>query len=239
MDVIVIIVGCSYSGNGGPGISAIPNLFKSRQQFTAYSICPGSCEKPVQMEIDTGASVSILSSATYEEKFTAKPLQASPVKLRTYADKPLQNLGSISVPVKHNSQEMQLPVLVVAGNDPNLLGRDWLEKLQINWKAIDHLRGAREEVSQLCSEFAGVFQSGLGTLKVFKASIKVDKEATPVFCKARPVPYAMKPLVEKELEHLEKAVADLGFLKGWFLIFFSDRVQKGYHDIKFIHNSIH
>ena len=161
-------------------------------------------EEPVQMEIDTGASVSILSSVTYEEKFTAKPLQASPVKLRTYADKPLQNLGSISVQVKHNSQEMQLPVLVVAGNGPNLLGRDWLEKLQINWKAINHLGGAREEVGQLCSEFPGVFQSGLGTLKGFKASIKVDREATPVFCKARPVPYAMKPLVEKELERLEE-----------------------------------
>ena len=32
----------------------------------------------------------------------------------------------------------------------------------------------------------------------------MDKEATPVFCKARPVPYAMKPLVEKELDCLEK-----------------------------------
>ena len=153
-------------------------------------------EEPVHMEIDTGASVSILSSATYEEKFTAKPLQASPVKLRTYVDKPLQNLGYISAQVKHNSQEMQLPVLVVAGNGPNLLGRDRLEKLQINWKAINYLGGAREEVRQLCSEFAGVFQSGLGTLKGFKASIKVDKEATPVFCKARLVPYTMKPLVE-------------------------------------------
>ena len=37
------------------------------------------------------------------------------------------------------------------------------------------------------------------------------------------------------------AVADLEFLKGWFLIFFSNRDQKGYRDIKFIHydNSIH
>ena len=55
-------------------------------------------EHPVKMEIDTGASVSIISSATYQEKFRTKPLQASAVKLKTYADKPLQNLGSLSVP---------------------------------------------------------------------------------------------------------------------------------------------
>ena len=64
-------------------------------------------EHPVKMEIDTGASVSIISSATYQEKFRTKPLQASAVKLKTYADKPLQNLGSLSVHVRHNSQELQ------------------------------------------------------------------------------------------------------------------------------------
>ena len=128
------------------------------------------------------------------------------MKLKTYADKPLQNLGLLSVHVKHNSQELQLPVLVVEGDGPNLLGRNWLEKLQINWKSIYHTGSGTEDVDQLCSEFSDVFQSGLGTLKGFKASIYVDKEATPVFCKARPVPYAMKPLVEKELDCLEKGV---------------------------------
>ena len=79
-------------------------------------------EHPVRMKIDTGASVSIISSATYQEKFCNKPLQASTVKLKTYADKPLQNLGSLSVHVKHNSQELQLPVLVVEGDGPNFFG---------------------------------------------------------------------------------------------------------------------
>ena len=161
-------------------------------------------EHPVKMEIDTGASVSIISSATYQEKFRTKPLQASAVKLKTYADKPLQNLGSLSVQVRHNSQELQLPLLVVEGDGPNLLGQNWLEKLQINWKSVNLLEGGAVNVDQLCSEFADVFQSGLSTLNGFEASIYVNKEATPIFCKARPVPYAMKPLVEKELDRLEK-----------------------------------
>ena len=34
--------------------------------------------------------------------------------------------------------------------------------------------------------------------------IHVDQDVNPVFCKARPVPYALKPLVEQELANLEK-----------------------------------
>ena len=46
-----------------------------------------------------------------------------------------------------------------------------------------------------------MFQPGLGTLKGYKAKINVDSIATPKFCKARPVPYAMCSKVE-ELERL-------------------------------------
>lgn len=47
------------------------------------------------------------------------------------------------------------------------------------------------------------FGRNLGTLKGFKAKICVDPEAHPKFCKARPVPYAMRGLVDKELERLQ------------------------------------
>jgi hypothetical protein len=63
------------------------------------------------MEIDTGASVSVLSSATYREKFSGKPLQASSVALRAYAEEPLKNLGSLTVEEEHNSQKMELPLI--------------------------------------------------------------------------------------------------------------------------------
>ena len=62
----------------------------------------------------------------------------------------------------------------------------------------------RTEADSICQEFPEVFQDGLGTLKGFKATIHVDQEVNPVFCKARPVPYALKPLVEQELASLEK-----------------------------------
>jgi len=49
-----------------------------------------------------------------------------------------------------------------------------------------------------------VFDKGLGTIKGFKADIKLQDDATPIFYKARPVPYALRQNVEEELDCLEK-----------------------------------
>ena len=42
-------------------------------------------------------------------------------------------LGTIDVLVKYGNQETTLPLLVVKGEGPSLLGRNWLEKIQLNW----------------------------------------------------------------------------------------------------------
>ena len=47
-----------------------------------------------------------------------------------------------------------------------------------------------------------VFQEGLETLEGYQATLHVDLNASPKFCKARTVPYAMQELVEKELDLL-------------------------------------
>ena len=108
------------------------DLTNDYQLYRIYSIQGGKAssnpfvlriqvdDQPIQMEIDTGASVSILSSETYKEKFSEKPLQPSSVVLQTYAEDPLTNSGSLTVEAQYNAQKMKLPLLVVEGNGPNL-----------------------------------------------------------------------------------------------------------------------
>lgn len=48
-----------------------------------------------------------------------------------------------------------------------------------------------------------VFDKRLGTIKGFKEDIKLQDGAKPVFCKARPVSYALRQKVEEELDRLE------------------------------------
>ena len=49
---------------------------------------------------------------------------------------------------------------------------------------------------------AAVFQKGLGKLIGYSAKITLDPQATPRFCKARPVPYALKTKIEEKLDCL-------------------------------------
>ncbi|XP_063408205.1 uncharacterized protein K02A2.6-like [Mytilus trossulus] len=60
------------------------------------------------------------------------------------------------------------------------------------------------ELQDLLRKYPQVFKEGLGTLKGNKARIYVDKDATPKYFKARPVPYALKEKIEKELDRLQK-----------------------------------
>ena len=56
-----------------------------KQSKTKPLLCTLTIEdKPVEMEIDTGADVSIMAERTYQQLFSHKPLQPSTVRLTTY-----------------------------------------------------------------------------------------------------------------------------------------------------------
>ena len=76
----------------------------------------------LKMEVDTGASVSIISEYTYNKLWTHNmpPLQETTLKLRTYTGQTLQIHGTITVDVTYNDQTDTLPVLVVEGTGPSL-----------------------------------------------------------------------------------------------------------------------
>lgn len=54
--------------------------------------------RPVPMELDTGASVSVISESTYKTLLeTSMPLQPSSIRLRTYMGEGLPVLGVATV----------------------------------------------------------------------------------------------------------------------------------------------
>ena len=112
-------------------------------------------------------------------------------------------IGSISVRVSYEDQMEELPLLVVRGTGASLLGRNWLQKIRLNWQGIHQLQqtAALQETLQ---RYAEVFENELGEIKAMEARIDVDPQAQPRFCKARPVPFALKHKVEAELDRLQK-----------------------------------
>ena len=81
------------------------------------------------------------------------------------------------------------------------MGRNWLDKFPLHWGQIHHVNNALQEV---LSRQSSVFSAELGMLKDFKVSLDLDETVKPRYCKARPVPYAMRALVNEELDRLER-----------------------------------
>ena len=81
----------------------------------------------MQMEVDTGASVSLMGEAHFKSlKEKGAMLSPSKAKLSTYTGETIQVLGTSDVKVEHKGQTAMLPLVVIPGSGSPLLGRDWL-----------------------------------------------------------------------------------------------------------------
>ena len=166
------------------------------------------CNEELEMELDTGASKTILNESTFNRlrgKLDA-PLQETRAVLNTYTGETVKVLGkAVDIPVKYGSQNLLLSALVVQNHGPNLFGRDWLEKVKLDWGQIFQVTGnTMVKLEQLLTKHKELFGEDLGTLKGTKAKIYVDENATPKFFKARPVPYALKGKIDHELDRLQQ-----------------------------------
>ena len=157
------------------------------------------------MEIDTGASVSIISRETFDlikDGESTLELEEPSVRLQTYTGEPIKVCGSTVVEVVHNDQRQSLRLMVTEGSGPTLLGRDWLGALRLDWRSIFQI-GRSLTLQQVIAEHPEVFRDGLGELKGVTAKLYIDENTRPRFEKARPVAYAHRKRVEKELEQLQ------------------------------------
>lgn len=160
----------------------------------------------VKMLLDTGAALTIISERQYNESLRGLPLEPSTLRLRSYTGDAIPVLGEAQVPVTYEDQTLTLPLVVVHGDRPALLGRNWLRHIRINWSNIFSLTesAARNGLDSLLAKHKMLFSDQLGTVKGIKVAIHVKPECAPIFFKPRPLPYALREVVEKELEALEK-----------------------------------
>ena len=143
----------------------------------------------INMEIDTAADYSIMSSDTYAKKFKAFPLQNTDVHLKTYSGETLETCGQMLCEVSYNGQEYVLPMIVAESEGkPTLLGRNWLEKLKIDLNEVFSLsQTSGSELDRILSKYANLFPEGYDGMKGIKAHIRVRDEASPIYFNLCPV----------------------------------------------------
>lgn len=161
-------------------------------------------DRDIVMEVDTGASTTLISEHTFKNTWNVPPpLEQTMTNLRTYTGESIKVVGRAEVSVKHGDKIDKLPLLVVKGDGPSLLGRNWLNSIKLNWQEIKQVRNSSSQLEQVLSKYADVFRDELGTLHGFQAKFHVDEKQQPRFFKPRPLPYMMRERVEVELEKLQ------------------------------------
>jgi hypothetical protein len=162
-------------------------------------------KQKVSFVLDTGSAYTIINEDTYHQTLSHLKLNETNIRLKSFTGDRIEVLGECYVPVKYASQPKQnLKLIVSKGNKPNLLGRDWLSSIKLNWGSIFAV--GEDDLEQLKGQYKHLFKSNQKgkPIKGFKADIKVKEDAKPIFCKARPVPYALKENLEKELSKLQE-----------------------------------
>ena len=166
-------------------------------------------DKPIRMEVDTGAAVSIISRSQQRQLLPNVPVLSSNIRLKTYTGERIDVIGELMVNISHHQQSESLPLIVVDEEGPPLIGRNWLRRINLDWKTIGVLRktksSSEQSLENLLSKHAQLFQDELGTIKSAQAKLYLKPDTKPKFFKPRPVPFALKTAVEQELDRLESA----------------------------------
>lgn len=142
---------------------------KTRWEATSY------------MELDTGATVSLVSEQTWLSLFPGSSLKPSRNQLRTYLGETISVLGQLDVVVSYDRQEARLPLVVVKGTGPSLFGRNWLEAIRLEAIRLDRQSinaiASPTPLEQVLEQHKAIFDGGLGKLRGHLAKIHVDPGA--------------------------------------------------------------
>lgn len=85
------------------------------------------------------------------------------MKLRTYTGQEIPVKGALEVEVEHNGQCKKLALIVTEGRGPNLLGRNWLGDLKIDWKNTYTVQES-DTLTAVLEAHEAVFSKELGTI---------------------------------------------------------------------------
>jgi transposase InsO family protein/predicted aspartyl protease len=127
--------------------------------------------KVVTMLIDTGATHTVISEKTWR-KHLQTPLVPSTRIVRAYGGRTVAIKGECDVTVKTKKFEGRLRALITPGDNVNLMGRDWLERLMPEladkWMrrnsttSLNTIDTPAKAIDVLQKTYPSVFQPGLG-----------------------------------------------------------------------------
>ncbi|XP_071635762.1 retrovirus-related Pol polyprotein from transposon 17.6 isoform X1 [Temnothorax longispinosus] len=169
--------------------------------------------KQVKFEIDSGAAVSVMAQEHVSKLFPNSPIQQTQLKLVSYCKQNVKLLGYIVVTVRCRNKLYKLNLYVTNEKRNALLGREWIFQLQDENNIKEFISSVnsihtidtsyKNRLDALLQKYQSIMTSSISKIKGIQAKLTLKKNAKPIFCKSRPVPFKLRPLIEKELQRLE------------------------------------
>ena len=123
------------------------------------------------MEIDTGASISLINYETFVKLYGNKTrINPTSSRIRTYTGEIIKPKGSTEVQIEYNGRKSRGRIIVIDVNCSNLLGGDILRKIKLIRNESLNTNQVKEyivydvKLNNVLLQYTNVFDSELGTL---------------------------------------------------------------------------
>ena len=139
----------------------------------------------VLMKIDIGTSTSLIKHNTFIKLLgNASKLTSTSSRIGTYTAEVVKTIGDAELKFTYNNQKAVSSVIIMRGSYLNLLGRDILRKIKLNWEELFKYDNREETVklvddinlNNIRSRYRSTFDKELGTLKN-EVTVKVKSDA--------------------------------------------------------------
>lgn len=119
------------------------------------------CGRPISMELDTGASVSVMAGKLFKRTFPGVAIEASGIMLRSYSGELSQVQGQAQVSIRFGNREATLPLYLTKGSSPTLLGRNWICALGVRLpEGQEAALHVVQDIPSLLTNFQSLFSQG-------------------------------------------------------------------------------
>ena len=122
-----------------------PSKRKADEILEPLKINAISCK----MELDAGASVTVILEEMWENKLGSVPLVESRVTLKRFSGRAIPADGETIVHVHNQTQQVNLPIVITKGEGLVLIARDWLSQLKLDWHHVSNIQQANPPKARL------------------------------------------------------------------------------------------
>lgn len=171
---------------------------------------------PLKMEYDTAAQRTVISKMTWLH--IGQPSLVATENLGAYPNFSIEMLGEGIVNVKLGKTVKKLPVAVTKHTGMPLFRQDWIEAFDLEPRCkfvkLTDINACKimktsdskidNEIKSLLNEYSDVVSDKQGLIKNYQAKIQLENSAIPTVFKPRPVPFAIKPAADAEIDRLVK-----------------------------------